>query len=192
MAVGVVDGSKRGNSFLSLMRHHVLKQNITCETTRIIYLINFQCGAFYTRRQLKQRMLDHLYDIEMGKLDNPLCRHVGLKHQYNLMSLRAESLSTSSNPPGGWDAHILQQECRWIFLLKAMEAPGLMRLFPLNLSYSFCLRRVTPMGSAHSLICSILYLWCFLFSVFLSVYELCFWCCFSCFCCHLYLVLGRS
>lgn len=47
-AVGHVNGLMKGKDFISPNGwQHTLKQNITCETQGILYLLNCQSGAFY-------------------------------------------------------------------------------------------------------------------------------------------------
>lgn len=85
---------------------HILKQNIACETQGVVYLLYCRCGAFYigkTRRQLRQRLLDHLYDIEAGKLDKSLCRHVGFKHRYDPNVIACRVLEHIVEPPRGME-----------------------------------------------------------------------------------------
>lgn len=109
---------------------YLLKQCVDGETKGIVYLLTCDCATFYigkTKRQLRQRMMDHIYDIEVGRLHRPLCRHVELKHSYNPEVISCRMLEHIPEPTreSEWDSVILQRESRWIFCLRAMEFPGL-------------------------------------------------------------------
>lgn len=91
---------------------HTLYKRISCDTMGVIYLLNCVCGAFYigkTKRQLRQRIGDHLFDIQVGRLNKPIPRHIGLVHKYNPQVLSCRVLEHVPLPSrgGNWDKSIL-------------------------------------------------------------------------------------
>lgn len=118
-------------------RHFVLPNGETfasrtlanCGTKGVIYLMNCTCQAFYegkTIRELRQRIGDHLYDSENGKLTT-IGRHIGLYHRFDNSVVKFLVLEVvQPNPRGGdWDRSILQREALWIERLNATTPPGL-------------------------------------------------------------------
>lgn len=118
-------------------RHFVLPNGETltpctfanCGTKGVIYLMNCVCKAFYvgkTIREFRQRIGDHLYDSENGKLTT-IGRHIGLHHRFDNSVVKFLVLEVvQSNPRGGdWDRSILQRESLWIERLNATIPPGL-------------------------------------------------------------------
>ena len=65
------------------------------------------CGAFYigkTIREFRQRMGDHFYDSDVGKLTT-VGRHVGLYHRYDLSVVRFFILEVIPPHPQGGDCN---------------------------------------------------------------------------------------
>lgn len=109
---------------------HSLKSPMNCDTSCVLYLLTCECGAYYvgkTKRALRKRILDHVYDINVGRLNRPISRHVGLHHKYdpNVLSCWALEHVPESSWGGEWDSTILQREAHWIFNLGATTPPGL-------------------------------------------------------------------
>lgn len=83
---------------------HDLRHGITCDTRGIVYILTCVCQAFYIgkrKRQLRQRLLDHVYDVNDGRLNKPICHHVGIKHKYDPRVLTCRVLEHIPEPPRG-------------------------------------------------------------------------------------------
>lgn len=86
------------------------------------------CDAFYvgkTKRPFHKRIHDHIYYVP--KLNTPIECHIGLKHNYNTLSMSFMALDHVQKDPRGvdFDKLVLQRETRWIHRLKAQAPPGL-------------------------------------------------------------------
>lgn len=100
-----------------------------CGTKGVIYLMTCSCKAFYvgkTIREFRQRIGDHLYYSENGKLTT-IGRHIGLYHKFDSLVVQFLVLEVvQPNPRGGdWDHSVLQRESLWIERLNATFRPGL-------------------------------------------------------------------
>lgn len=101
-----------------------------CSTQGIIYIINGRCGVFYiekTKLQFGQRIGDHIYYSDGGKIITPVTRHVDLHHKYHTDMVSFFILEVISPDPrgGNWDKRILHLDALWIESLDAMIPPGL-------------------------------------------------------------------
>lgn len=108
---------KKVDYFLPNGKFHKVKQNIGCETMGIINLLTCECGCFYigkTKRQFRRRIGDHLGDIRGGRMNKPICRHVGLFHKFDASVIKFCASEVVSEPSrgGDWDNLILQKEAR--------------------------------------------------------------------------------
>lgn len=76
-----------------------------------------------TKHLLRQRLLDHIYNIKVWRLNRPICQRVGLKHKYDPKVITCRVLEHNTEPTQGgeWNSIILQRETRWIFQLRATE-----------------------------------------------------------------------
>lgn len=89
-----------------------------CGTRGVVYLMLCICKAFYvgkTIRELRQRIGDHFYYSENGKLTT-IGRHIGLYHRFDNSVVQFVVLEVvKPNPRGGdWDRTVLQRETLWI------------------------------------------------------------------------------
>lgn len=85
---------------------HVLRQHISCETMGITYLLTCICGDYYvgkTKRQFQRQINDHLHDILVGRLNKPICLHVGLPHRYDRTTIPFRYLEHIPEPIHGGD-----------------------------------------------------------------------------------------
>lgn len=106
-------------------RHHT-----TCNSTHVVYLMICQRGAFYvgkTKRRLQQRIHDHIYLINSGRITTPISKHVGLKHNFDMNVCRFLILDhiVDNGRKGDLDTLTLRSETKWIYTLKANIFPGL-------------------------------------------------------------------
>lgn len=91
--------------------NHQVRQHISCKTMGIIYLLKCTCGAFYvgkTNPSFHRRIMDHLYDISVGRLNKPTCRHEGLHHKNDSTEVTSRALEHIPQLTwgGDWDACI--------------------------------------------------------------------------------------
>lgn len=96
---------------------HTLRQNITCTSMGIIYLMTCICGCFYirkTKRPFCKRIIDHLGDIKGGRVNRPVCQHIGTCHKFDPTVIKFQALQLVPMPPrgGNWDNIILRKEAK--------------------------------------------------------------------------------
>lgn len=80
-----------------------------------------------THGPFARRIYEHLRDINIGNLENPLRRYYALKHGYKHIQVRFQVHDhIHPHPRGGnLDQMLLRSEAKWIFNLNAMKTPGL-------------------------------------------------------------------
>lgn len=82
----------------------------------VIYLMVCACNAFYvgkTIRELRQRMLDHLYYLSSGKFTT-VGRYIGLHHRFQPEVVMVLEVVPEDLRGGDWDQLILRWETTWI------------------------------------------------------------------------------
>ena len=105
-------------------------KNISCISSNLIYCLSCQhCGKQYvgqTLRRIKDRLSEHLRDIDQLNKEKPLGAHFSQKCRVN-PSIRVHILEFIKKPPRSPEALTIRNriEKRWIHLLKTPAPLGL-------------------------------------------------------------------
>ena len=110
--------------------HHHCMKNISCRSSNVIYCLTCNnCGKQYvgqTLRRIKDRLYEHLRDIDTLNKDKPLGVHFSQSCQAN-PSIKVHILEFIKKPPRSPEALIIRNriEKRWIHLLRTPVPLGL-------------------------------------------------------------------
>lgn len=111
-------------------KSHKIHSFANCNTRYVIYAITYiVCSIQYvvrTIRRLKDRLYNHLYDIEKNH-NTSVARHWNDIHNKNTSSLSIQAIDKILRPPRGGDKFNLlcKREVRWIFILNTHLSFGL-------------------------------------------------------------------
>lgn len=111
-------------------KSYKIQSFINCNTRYIVYVITCTiCSIQYvgrTTRRLRDRLYDHLYDIEKEHATN-IARHWVDIHFKDTSSLTIQGIEKIVKPPRGGDKFgiLCKQEVRWIFNLNTRRPTGL-------------------------------------------------------------------
>lgn len=119
-------------SSASTGKTHKIHSFTNCNTLYVIYAITCTtCCIQYvgrTTRRLKDRLYDHLYDIEKDHATN-VARHWNQIHQKDTSSLVIQGIDKIVKPLRGGDKFfcsiLCKREVRWIFFLNTRRPLGL-------------------------------------------------------------------
>lgn len=123
---------KKGDTVLSVTtgKTHKIKSFINCNTWFVVYVITCtSCPIQYvgrTTRKLRDRLYDHLYDIDRNHPTN-IARHWNDYHNKDVSSLVIQGMEKIVGPLRGGDKLkiLCRQEVHWIFNLNTRKPAGL-------------------------------------------------------------------
>lgn len=104
-----------------------IKDFNTCSTTHVVYVLQCPCNIMYlgrTKRTLKKRVSEHIYNIEIGYKDHSVSLHLKQFHGQDPSGLKFWSICPNWRG-SNMVREISKSETRWIYLMNTLTPSGL-------------------------------------------------------------------